>query len=522
MGESSRSVGKVGMRFAVMVGLAALVGLVALVVAMSERGAAAYPGLNGRIAYAFGDAYQTSIWTANPDGSAPVKLTSGSGDYAPAYSANGSRIAFERESSIFTMNADGSGLTLLAPGSSSNASDTKWQENYEDPESKKVIPFVKIQTFTSTWHYFGSPSFSPDGTQLAVGEGNGKRVETNICAVEALEDKECLGFYEPESFFDYNQECIGCTSHIITINSITGALTAQVTPASSLTEDYGPSYAANGMLAFSRYTSSSSGPGPGSSAILLVSSPGAAPVQVTAGPNDYSPSFSPDSSRIVFSHGSRELGIISAGGGPVSLISVPNPPGATFSFMESPSFSPDGSKLVFHREVFGSKGRIEGGLYVANADGSAAVKIVDGGVSPNWQSVAPPPPPPLVAAKLVPKKGKAKLNKKNEAVIGTIVCGGSPCTLKVLSAKLKAGKSKYSVTTKLTKKLAPGKKTKVTVTVAGKALKALKKAHKGSLSVKISLTDAAGKTVLKLNSTLIPPKAKKKPHTNKKAHKAKH
>ena len=56
------------------------------------------------------------------------------------------------------------------------------------------------------------------------------------------------GYYHSEP------ECTACTSHIVTLNSSSGAVTGQVTPASSSStaEDFDPSYAADGKLAFAR------------------------------------------------------------------------------------------------------------------------------------------------------------------------------------------------------------------------------------------------------------------------------
>lgn len=491
-----------GARYAIAAIFAAFCGFVVLAISMSGDSNAAFPGGNGRIAYSSGDAYQESIWSANADGSSPTKLTNGAGDYAPSYSGNGSRIAFSREDGVYVMNADGSGLTQLEAGSRSSDVKTEWQENYKNPKNpSEIIPFVKIQTFSRTWHYFDNPSFSPDGAQLAVGEGSGKSIEQGICAVEEEEGEECIKYEEPDSYFDYNYECVACLTHIITVNSTSGARTSEVTPPSSANEDYGPTYSASGRIAFTRGSNSGY-------AIFVVNSPGAAPSQVTSGPDDYAPDFSPDGSQIVFDRGSTELGIVGIAGGPVRLLSVPS--GTGKSYLGSPVFSPNGSRIAFQRTFVPSGGKAESGLYTMGADGSGVTKIVDRAFSPSWQPVPPPPPPPVaIPSKAKAKKGKVKLDKKAKATVGTIVCGSSACKLKVLSAKLKAGKKACWVKTTLAKRLAPGKSTKLGVRVSGKCLAALKKAGKGLLVAKVQVTDALGKKVLTLKSTLIPAKAKK-------------
>jgi Tol biopolymer transport system component len=537
MGKGTALIGRLRMRFAILAGAAALLGFIALIVSASDSGDAAFPGLNGKIAYSSGAAYVTSIWSANADGSSPTQLTAGSSDYGPSYSADGSRIAFGRENGVAVMNADGSGLTQLTSGASSSSSNTEWQENYDDPHSAKVIPFVRIQTYTESWQRLSSPAFSPDGSQLAVAESKGKYTGKSICAVEALEDPECISGYGSTegSYFDYEEECAGCISHIITISSTTGAVTGEVTPPSSANEDYGPTYAANGALAFSRW----SGP---HSMIFVIGSPGAAAVPVTSGPNDYAPNFSPDGTRIVFEHGSREIGLVGAGGGPVTLLpALPLPPGTTNSYVSSPAFSPDGSRIVFERGAFGTSGKIDSGLYTMGVDGSGLTKIVNEAYGPDWQPVKPPPPPVPASSKA--KKGVVKLNKKHEAVIGTIVCGSSPCKLKVLSALLeipqpkaagkkhghgktstaskkakKSGGKAYAIKITVPKTLAPGKKAEVKATVSGKALAALSRAGKGALTVKIAVTEGLGKKVVTLKSTLKPPPTPRKHHKKKSKH----
>lgn len=474
-----------------------------LAISMSRRGDAAFPGGNGKIAYSLGDGYTGSIWSANADGGLPNKLTNGSGDFGPSYSANGSRIAFERENGVAVMNADGSGLTELLSGSFSTSFESEWKENYKNPEEpSEIIPFVKISTWTEKWHTFNGPSFFPDGSQLAVGERKGEYFESSICEVEKAKGSKCVSSYEG-GFFYFDEGCVGCGAHIITVNSTTGAQTGEVTPNSSAYEDYEPTVSAAGKVAFSRWTKSSK------YAIFVVNSPGAAPVQVTNGPSDYSPDFSPDGSRIVFTHGEHDVGMVGVGGGPITILSVPTPPGEEFSYVESPVFSPDGSKIAFERTVYPFVGKSEHTVVTMGIDGSGLTQILAGARGPSWQPIPAPPPSPTYPAKAKAKKGAAKLIKKGKVTPGTITCGSSTCSLKILSAKLKAGKKTCSVKAKLVKSLDPGESAKVGVKVAGKCLEALKKAGKGSLAVKVQVTDALGKQVLTLKSTVVPGKTKK-------------
>jgi Tol biopolymer transport system component len=83
------------------IGAAAVVVGLALLLTLSRAGAS-FPGANGQIAWSSGG----EIWTANPDGSGPVKLTTAGGDH-PAWSADGAFITFDRAGEVFTMVANG-------------------------------------------------------------------------------------------------------------------------------------------------------------------------------------------------------------------------------------------------------------------------------------------------------------------------------------------------------------------------------------------------------------------------------
>jgi len=478
--------------------LAAVSGLALLAISMSESGRAAFPGANGRVAYSYGDGYSGSIWSAEANGASPLRLTTGSNDYGPSYSANGGRVAFERENGIAVMNADGSGETQLLSGSYSSSSEPpEWQSDFQNPEEpSETIPFVKIQTFTEAWHVFSSPSFSPDGTQLVLGEGSGEFIYTLTCAVAEDEDPECLSGYQEGHYF-YDEECIDCESHIITVSASSGAQTAEVVPPSNSHQDYEPAFSSAGAIAFSRWDYSSE-----KTSIYVAGSPGAAPVKVTNGPYDSAPDFSPDGTRVAFLRDGDEVGIVGVGGGPLTVLLVPNPAGVKYSYLGSVAFSPDGSKLVLARTLNPVAGKSERGIYTMGVDGSGLAKIVDGS-GPDWQPTALPAPQPApVPFKGKSAKGKIKLSKSGKGSIGVIVCGSSPCALEVLSAKLTAGKKTCAVKVKLSKRLAAGKSASVRVKVAGRCLAALKRAGKGSVVVRVRVSDALDRRVLTLRSTL--------------------
>jgi WD40 repeat protein len=482
--------------------LAAISGFAVLAVSMSDGGDAAFPGTNGRIAYANGDSYSygsSGIWLVNANGTSPQMLTTGN-DSAPSFSPDGARIAFDRNGGVDVINADGSGLTALVSGSGSQASQTEWQEGYDDPHSGKIIPIVKVQTYSEEWRNFSSPSFSPNGSQLALAEDSGRRIEASICAVKALNDAGCIGFSEPGTYYNFEYHCITCGSRLTAINSVTGSPAGELTPLVNGRSDSEPTYSANGKIAFARRVS-------GTSSIYVIDSPGAAPLRATTGQSDRAPDFSPDSSRIIFDHGGYDIGLTGAGGGSVALLPLPALPEGTSGYTRFPAFSPDGLRIVFGRVVYGQAGKGESGLFTMGLDGSGFTRVAEAGFGPSWQPLAPYSVPPT-RAKAKPRKGRIKLNKKGKATVGKITCGSTPCALEVLSAKLKTGKKACQIKTTLAKKLGPSKSAKLGVKVSGKCLASLRKARKGSLSTKVRVTDALGKKMLRMKAILVPGKAR--------------
>jgi hypothetical protein len=71
---------------------AMLMACAVVVLVVSEKAEATFPGKNGRIAYSvFGERTDDAIYTIGPDGEAKTKLTRG---YQPSYSPDGNRIAY--------------------------------------------------------------------------------------------------------------------------------------------------------------------------------------------------------------------------------------------------------------------------------------------------------------------------------------------------------------------------------------------------------------------------------------------
>jgi Tol biopolymer transport system component len=506
-------------RFVFFTGISVALATVSLLVAFAGSGEAAYPGTNGKIAFV---AEGHQIFSANADGSGRTALNSPPEhvqNFQPAYSPDGSRIAFMQyadtgESGLWVMNADGSEPIRLRTSTSTRVAEpVTWEENYEtSSEPPMTIPEVKIEVFVTEQDEVDHPSFSPDGSQLALGQESGTYIQTEVCAVEVEGETGCIpsgdsGFYESTEY-----ECEECGSHIITVSASTGATTREVTAPSSTWEDYDPSYSFGGAIAFAREDSTRH------SSIYVAPSGGGSPVQVSDGPSDYEPSFSPDGSRIVFATESEELGVVSSGGGLVTSIPVTAPAAGHEVGLASPTFSPDGTQIAFRLYVRSGSGE-EDGIYTVTSSGAGQKEIIPSGEEPTWQPIpipaeatpiSSPAPSPVTPVTSHPTKGKVKLSKSGVGTIGTVACGSTACKLKVLSASLKVGKKKCAAKVTAPGSLAAGKTGKVTVAVKGKCLASLKKAGKGKLSTKLSVTDSAGSKTLTFNATLTPKATKPK------------
>ncbi len=169
--------------------LAASAAVLALSPARPAR-AGAFPGANGRIAFVSNrDGVNDQIYTMNPDGTDPKKLTNittiYSGSYNPSYSADGTRIAFDRYNEIWVMNADGTGQRQLTnnsvldqdPTFSPNGRKIAFltRRGVDGPPGQDNIWVMNAdgsnQTRLTSGTDVNDPTWSPDGTKIAFVKG---------------------------------------------------------------------------------------------------------------------------------------------------------------------------------------------------------------------------------------------------------------------------------------------------------------------------------------------------------------
>lgn len=293
-----------------------------------------------------------SIWTMNPDGSNPRRLTDDQSrterlpsfshvyDSSPVWSPDGKKIAFisNRNSwfALYTMDADGRNIQLVT--------------------DRVLEP--------------GTPAWSPDGRKIALSGGVAITIEPN------------------KPFAD------------IYVVNVDGRGLTKLTSNSGVNGS--PTWSPDGrQIAFG----SNRDPDPyGRYKIWMMNADGSNQRAVLSGV--WEPSSSPDGTKIVFvgsqpnaTYGQEHIFVGNADGS--NLRQLTNECACDYSVDYShPRWSPDGSKIVFARRLSNPRRNVypvlPSALFVMNADGSNLVEISNrnpeayGDFQPDWQPLASP------------------------------------------------------------------------------------------------------------------------------------
>jgi Tol biopolymer transport system component len=309
---------------------------VALLVALltAARGEAAFPGVNGKIAFTRCDSTGCGIWTMNLDGTNEARLTpAGEEDQDPAYSSDGQKLAFERRpdgssARIALAAPDLSGETELTTGTTSDPVIFDTAPSLSPDGKTLVFSRSSTGTFTNTiWsitssggeptqltheaqslNLDGNPVFSPDGKKIAFEYGRFGP----------------LGMLSEIDLMDADgSNRVGFTPPAATALTPEGPLPATVTLSSS-SPDFSPD---GSKIVLAQCCDANHN----SRIVIAPITDGSASIVLTspdADHSDGSPAFSPDGTQVVFvrsvvATGTSVISSVPADGGPVTALSSP-------------------------------------------------------------------------------------------------------------------------------------------------------------------------------------------------------
>jgi Tol biopolymer transport system component len=340
---------------------------------------------NGKIVFRS----QGHLYAIDPASGADADLGPG---VAPAWSPDGSQIAFLSGGGVSVMNADGGGRRVLH----ASADDRRpvWSPDGSRvafvsgrPAALLVVDVAggQARTTATTVLADSPPAWSPDGTRLAYIEG----ASTDLAVVGAD----------------------GSDNHVLSAGP-------------SFSVDAGPAWSPDGSwIAFSRTT--------GAEVALYAVAPEGGPVRRLTqnrfnGGETITPAWSPDGSRIAFTgatllaytkvglHYTRDVYVTDAQGTLERRLTVVD---ARTPSNASPSWSPDGTRILFQSQRDWVAPSLTSAIYIMNADGTCETRVGQrAGDSPTWQPI------PLAASAPPLRCADLELSVGNER--GEVAAGG--------------------------------------------------------------------------------------------------
>lgn len=168
----------------VIIVVAVLVACAAALLVVSQKAEAAFPGLNGRIAFSSNRDGDSEIYKMFPDGSNQKQVTyNNTSDTNPTWSPDGNMIAFQRGRSstrVFVKDMRTRQVVRLTDNAGNSSGDAAWSpdgtkiafnRDYDiwvmDADGTHRVNLTNSPTLSEY-----SPDWSPDGTKIAFTNGS--------------------------------------------------------------------------------------------------------------------------------------------------------------------------------------------------------------------------------------------------------------------------------------------------------------------------------------------------------------